>query len=389
MPTVSIDDFRVAVPDAVLDDLRARLVRTRFPSEVPGGGWSQGTPRSYLEPLVRHWADGYDWRSYQDRVNSLPQQAASLDGQPVHFFHIPCDSPDALPLLLLHDFGHWGGEYLDVVGPLAAPPPGAAGDGFHLVVPSLPGFAFSGPLEQRGWGPRRAAQALADLMDALGYERYGVAGHGLGGVVLANLADLRPESVVGLHLTAPPEMRARQAFEEKRLPEGIEWDSLSESDQAAMDADAEWCRWHFAPRQTLRQLPQSIGTMLENSPAAIAAWTASYWRQCWADPTQALETDRLLDCATTMWVTESVTSSARMLHEFDQAPRDNLPFRRVSVPTAVQRVRPGFPHTPRCWVERAYHVTRWTEEETGGQFPALECPSRLVGDLRGFFRDLR
>ena len=273
-------------------------------------------------------------------------------------------------------------------GRLAVPPRGSAGDGFHLVVPSLPGFAFSGPLEQRGWGRGGAAQALADLMDALGYARYGVAGHGLGGVVLANLADLRPDAVVGLHLTAPPKIRARQAFEEKRLPEGIEWDSLSELDQAAMDADAEWCRRHFAQRQTLRQLPQSIGTMLENSPAAIVAWTASYWRQCWADPTQALAANRLLDCVTTMWVTESVTSSATDALRVDQ-------LRATISHSSASRSRPRSSgsdrdsHTPRCWVERRYHVTRWTEEATGGQFPALECPSRLVADLRGFFRELR
>jgi pimeloyl-ACP methyl ester carboxylesterase len=389
---VRIDEYQVAVPEAALDDLRVRLRATRFATELAGNGWEQGTPRSYLEPLVRYWESEYDWRRYEDRINSLPHFRAVFEGQPIHLFHVRSPQPDALALLLIHDHGHWGGEFLDVIGPLSDPPAhaGPAADGFHVVVASLPGFAFSGPGEDRGWGPRRSAKAFGALMDALGYQRWVVAGHGLGGLVGANLADLRPEQVVGLHLHYVPEMRSREAFEGRQLPDGLSWDSLSPAEQAGMDADAEWRRRHVASRQTFSQLPQSIGVMLENSPAGLAAWTSDLWRlSSDGDIEEVFGPDRILDAVTTTWLTESATSAARMFYELAQQPRENIPFHRVEVPTAVQVFPKDFCHTPRRWVERGYRVTRWTEEERGGHFAALESPERLVDDLRRFCRDLR
>jgi epoxide hydrolase len=200
-----MEAFRIDVSDADLADLRDRLSRTRWPNDSPASDWEQGTPLGYLQDLVAYWQQDYDWRGAEAKLNTYDQYLTQVEGQRLHFLHVPSPHPGALPLLLSHG---WPGsivEFLDVIGPLTDPP--EAPDAFSLVIPSLPGYGFSGPTDRLGWNPRRIAAAFAELMQQLGYHRYGVQGGDWGSMISCNLADLHPDAVVGLHvnfLTVPP-----------------------------------------------------------------------------------------------------------------------------------------------------------------------------------------
>ena len=211
--THEIEEFRVSIPQADLDDLADRLARTRWPSSlpgaawdrgVPGAGWERGVPVGYLRELAEYWRDGYDWRAQEARLNPYPQFTTRIDGQKIHFLHVRSPEPDATPLLLIHGWPGSVVEFLDVIGPLTDPRAhgGDPAPAFHLVIPSLPGFGFSGPVAEPGWDSRRIAGALAELMARLGYERYGAQGGDFGAFVSPDLGRVDPDHVVGVHVNA-------------------------------------------------------------------------------------------------------------------------------------------------------------------------------------------
>ena len=228
----AIRPFRIAVPQAALDDLRDRLARTRWPDELPGVGWDYGVPVGYVKELVDHWRTGYDWRGWEARLNAYPQFTTTIDGQTIHFLHVRSPEPDATPLILTHG---WPGsivEYLDVIGPLSDPRAhdGDPGDASHLVIPSLPGYGFSGPTRETGWNRYRTARAWATLMDRLGYTRYGAVGNDAGSMISSELGRIDPEHVVGVHVTqifsfpsGDPAELADLTPEEQRELETLQW----------------------------------------------------------------------------------------------------------------------------------------------------------------------
>jgi epoxide hydrolase len=379
----TFEPFRVDVPDAVLSDLRDRLRRARFPNATDGAGWEAGTDLAYLQDLVRYWADGFDWREQESRLNAFTQCTTTIERQRIHLVHARSAEPNALPLLLVHG---WPGsivEFLDVLGPLTDPAAhgGNPDDAFHVVAPSLPGYTFSGPTHERGWHPRRIAQAFDQIMTGLGYERYGAQGGDWGSVVTSNVADLAAERVVGLHLN----------FVVARPPAG-EGLPLSDDDQRALESMQEWRRTGVGYQEIQGTKPQTLGYGLEDSPAGLAAWIIEKfraWSDCGGDIESSFTKDQLLANVTAYWATATATSSTRLYYETRQAGRSALPSAFIGVPTGIANFPGEITRMPRSWVEAAYRVVHWSEQPRGGHFAAMEVPDLFVDDVRTFFRPLR
>jgi len=361
--------FRVQVEEAQLTDLRDRLRRTCWPDPAPGPAWSQGTDDSFLRRVVAHWADGFDWPAAEHRLNEHAHFLIEIGGVDIHFVHV---RGGGLPLLLTHGWPSSFAELLPLVPRLP---------GFDLVIPSLPGYCFSG--RQPG---RHTLQETAglwhQLMHRLGYDRYGAVGSDFGSAVSTYLALDHPESVVGLYLS------------DVELDPGAGSGSppLSAAEKAYLAAAEDWEPAEGAYHAVAATKPQTLAYGLQDSPAALAAWVLEKWR-AWADsggePDVRPGLNLLLTTTTLWWVTGTAARSLRDYH-------DNLGLgpalgRRVIVPTAVGVFGHGLLDAtppPREWAERLYDVCRWTVHPRGGHFPAAEVPDLLAADLTAFFADL-
>jgi pimeloyl-ACP methyl ester carboxylesterase len=372
-----IEPFRIDIAQAQLDDLDRRLAATRFPDEMPGAGRRQGVPLGELRDLVGYWLDGYDWRAQERRLNAVPQFTTRIDGQLVHFLHARSGRPDALPLVLTHG---WPGsvlEFLAMIGPLTDPAAhgGEPADAFHVVVPSMPGFGFSGPTSEPGWTAQRVARAWSALMPALGYDRYGAQGGDIGAGVSRELGRIAPQHVAGVHLnflfTRPPGDPAGFTPEERAAAEGL----------AHYDRELSG----YWRQQSTR--PQTLAYALTDSPAGLAAWIGEKFTE-WSDPGSQISRDDVLTDVMLYWLTGTVNSSIRMYWEHYHAPggRTPLPSR---TPTGIAI----FPHElappVRAIAEQTNNIVRWSPQPRGGHFAALEEPGLLVDDIRAFFRPLR
>jgi len=381
----AIRPFTIDVPDTVLEDLRDRLASARFPDELEGAGWEYGTNLSYLQELVTYWRDEFDWREQERLLNEFEQFKTTIDGLDIHFIHRRSANPDALPLLITHG---WPGSFMEftkMIGPLTDPEShgGSAADAFHVVIPSIPGFGFSDKPREPGYHAEKMAEILATLMARLGYTRYGAQGGDWGALIGAPLAINDAAHVVGLHLNMcltgpPPGVDDPEAM---LFPEDREQAAVRQAFQAEETG--------YSQMQGTK--PQTIGTVLNDSPVGLAAWIVEKfrtWCDCNGDPETVFTRDELLTNITIYWVTQTATSSARIYYESTHAP-SSLFAGRVDVPTTCA-VFPAEPFTsPRPWVEARFNVTRWSELPRGGHFPALEQPELLLADVREFFRDLR
>ena len=376
-----IRPYRISVPQADLDDLRERLARTRWARDLPGAGWERGVPTSYLRELAAYWATEYDWRAHEAALNALPQFVTTIDGASVQFLHLRSAQPDATPLLLLHG---WPGsivEFLDMIGPLTDPAAhgGDPADAFHLVIPSLPGYGFSGPLTETGWTDGRTAAALAELMDRLGYERYGVQGGDVGAFIGPLIGRIAPGRVIGVHVNAlvtfpsgdPAEMAALTGPERARL--------------AAME---KWQQQSSAYMQVQGTRPQTIGQALTDSPSGLLAWIVEKFQE-WTNPAallpeDAVDRDRILTDVSIYWFTATAGSAAHTYYERFNDPSMWMPQERSTVPTAVA----VFPTdiSVRPFAAKTSNIVRWSEFDRGGHFAALEAPGLLTADIREFFR---
>lgn len=373
-------DAPIAVPDPVLDDLRARLDRSRLPNQLDGAGWSMGTELGYLQSILAHWRDGFDWRAQEARFNAFGPVATEVSGQRIHVLHARSAEPGALPLLLSHGWPGSVAEFLDVIGPLTDPRAHGAdpADAFHVVAPSLPGYGFSGPTAQPGWHPRRIAAAFAEVMAGLGYARYGVQGGDWGSVVSQNVADLDGEHVCGLHLNFLAVPKPSDAAE------------LTPAEAATRDAVLEFRRTGAGYQEIQATKPQSLGYGLEDSPTGLCAWIVEKFAAWTDDPIESAFTfDQLLTNVTTYWVTTTATSAARLYYEMRQAGGAAMPRQYLAVPTGVANYRGEITKTPRAWAERRFNITHWSEIERGGHFAAMQVPDLFVPDVRDFFRSLR
>lgn len=382
----SINPFKINIPQADLDDLQARLKHTRWPDELPGIGWSRGVPLAYLKELVEYWRNEYDWRKHEARLNEYPQFTTEIDGQTIHFLHVRSPEPDALPLILTHGWPGSFVEFLKVIDPLSNPRAhgGDPADAFHLVIPSTPGFGFSGPTHETGWNIGRIAQAWSVLMNRLGYERYGAQGGDTGALVSPELGHVDPDHVVGIHVNA-----ATYGF--------IPFGPVSEEELAALTG-AEKMRIerlnHFNSEgsgyfQIQATRPQTLGYALNDSPVGQLAWMMDVFKE-WSFPSTglaetAIDRDDLLTNVMIYWLTGTGASSAHLYYEaMHSGSWHETP---AATPTGVAVFAQDI--TIRRYAEYANNIVHWSEFERGGHFAAMEAPDLLVGDVRTFFRDLR
>jgi len=346
--------FQVDVSDDELADLRDRLDKARWAPEPSGGEQGYGVPNAFVQRLVKYWREQYDWRAWESRLNKYPQFTTTLDGANVHFLHVRSPEPDALPLILIHGWPGSVAEYLDVLGPLSDPrtdglDPTVA---FDLVVPSLPGFGWSGPTPDVGWGPRRNAHAFVALMRQLGYQRYGAAGNDWGSFIAPEMGREAPGEVVGVHVT--------QVF-----PAGP--GEVRNSSYGHVHAEQ----------------PQTLAHALADSPVGLLAWNS----QCMGD----LDQDALLTHVTIHWVTGTAGSAPRIYAEEDRQQPPSGPTtipEGLPVPLALAQFPNDWP-SDRAAAERQHaNVVSWNLYDRGGHYAARQAPDLLVKDIRQFFGNL-
>ncbi|MFQ5415918.1 MAG: epoxide hydrolase family protein [Myxococcota bacterium] len=382
----AVEPFSIEVPDAVLDDLRERLARTRYPDQIPGSGWDYGTDGTYLRELCAYWRDKFDWRAQEALLNGFDQFRSEIDGQLLHFIHQRSKEPRALPLVITHGWPGSVFEFHKIIGPLTDPVAhgGRAEDAFHVVCPSMPGYGFSGPTRKPGWDVREVAVIIAKLMARLGYDRYGAQGGDWGSMVTAHLGAHDSEHVCGIHLNMvvafPPAGGGDPA-------DGLSPDELADlADLGAFQAG------ETAYQQIQGSKPQTLGIALNDSPAGLASWIVEKfrsWSDCDGDVERRFSKDELLANITLYWVTETINSSFRLYCESMRAGSFGPVSQRIEVPMAGAIFPAEIIRPPRRWAEAVYDVKRWTRMESGGHFAALEEPEALVADLRAFFATLR
>jgi len=385
MMTAVPEPFTVHIGDAVLGDLRARIRNTRWPDQVPGVGWQQGTELEYLRALLAYWADGFDWRARERELNAFRHYRVELDGVRVHCVHAPARHGDGVPLILTHG---WPSTFVELLGlvPLLTDPAahGIDGPAFDLVLPSLPGYGFSERPARTGVNYRYVAGLWHRLMRALGYERYGAGGGDFGAGVASLMALDEPDRVIGVHLSnleLPPYT-------------GPGSRPLSDAERAYLAANDRWASTERGYSAIQSTRPQTLGYGLTDSPAGLAAWILEKWRT-WTDSGGDLDgrfgRDFLLTMVTIYWATKTITPSMRdyadnRWHGVTLGSDDV-----VRVPTGValfdhEFAREGTP--PREWAERLYRITRWTPMPRGGHFAPAEEPELLARDIAAFFASL-
>jgi pimeloyl-ACP methyl ester carboxylesterase len=380
--TMRIEPFRVSIDEHELIDLRRRLAATRWPDAIDGSGWEYGTDLGYLQDLCRYWEAEFDWRLVESGLNRWPQFRAAIDGQRIHFIHARSAHRGARPLLITHG---WPGsvlEFLKILGPLTDPPTygGNRDDAFHVIAPSIPGYAWSGCTTDTGWSTARVARAFAELMTGLGYHRFSAHGGDWGAIISTQLARIIPERLDGIHLTMVgtagrlPAQDGPPTAEEARL-------------MAARQAYDSRERGYVHLQSTK---PQTVAYSLTDSPVGLAAWIVEKlfrWTDCNGDLESVLTKDEILGGITTYWLTRTAGSSARLYFESARADEREPARGRISVPTAVALFPKEISQASRRMAEPYYNIVRWTQFARGGHFPALEQPTVLIDDIRAAFRE--
>jgi pimeloyl-ACP methyl ester carboxylesterase len=372
--------FVIDIPGSDLDDLRHRLARTRWPEPATVDDWSQGVPLGYVRELCEYWRDDYDWRAREARLNDFPQFITDIDGLPIHFIHVRSSHDGALPLVITHG---WPGsivEFCKVIGPLTDPVAhgGRADDAFHVVCPSLPGYAFSGKPSRPGWGTARTADAWDELMTSLGYDRYGAQGGDWGAQVTTGLAMRHPGHLVGIHLNMPIV-----------IPDPATMNNLTEAEQSALASLDHYTKQDsgYAKQQSTR--PQTIGYGLLDSPAGLCAWIIEKfwsWTDSDGDPANVLTRDEMLDNVMLYWLPGTGASAARMYWESLAKPL----LGPVEVPVGCSIFPKEIIRSSRRWAEKQFADLRyWNEPAKGGHFAALEQPAAFVDEVRAAFRAFR
>jgi pimeloyl-ACP methyl ester carboxylesterase len=394
----TIRSFKINVPDEDLADLRRRLVATRWPDKETVADQSQGAQLAKLQELVRYWGTAYDWRKVEAQLNALPQFTTTIDGVDIHFIHVRSRQPNALPVIVSHG---WPGsviEQLKIIGPLTDPTAygASAQDAFDIVIPSLPGYGFSGKPTGTGWDPDRIAQAWAELMRRLGYVRYVAQGGDWGAPVSSAMARQSAAGLIGIHLnlpaTVPPEVAA--ALGGGPAPAG-----LSAKENAVLEALRNYgMSGGSAYFAIMNARPQTVGYGATDSPAGLAAWMLVHpgfkdWKYG-LDPAQSPTRDDVLDNITLYWLTNTATSSARLYWENGAkgsvilaAPQKTS---EISLPVAITAFPEDVYLPPETWSRRAYkNLIYFNEVDKGGHFAAWEQPELFSAELRAAFRPLR
>jgi epoxide hydrolase len=364
-----IEPYRIAIPQSDLDDLTARLGRARWPDEMPGVEWRQGVPLAYLKELAGYWRTAFDWRAAEARLNAFSQCTTEIDGQRIHFMHVRSERTDAVPLLVTHGYPSSVAEFESLI-------PQLTDRGFHVVAPSLPGFAFSTPVREPGWAMGRTARAWAELMRRLGYPRYGVHGGDIGGGVSGAIGGLDGDHVIGVHTVTDPLTAANVATFLPGMADRLDPDK----DKLILDRMAEFRRSGSGYLAIQNSRPQTIGYGFTDSPVLQLAWIAEKFEE-WTD--LPIDRDQLLTNVSLYWFTASGISAARFLYEQAHSTDWGAP---PVVPQGFAVF--GADDTVRRLVNPAPDAY-WAEYERGQHFPAMECPGQLAADLAAFFDPLR
>lgn len=377
-----IRPFHIDIPQAQLDDLRQRLTNTRWPEAQTVEDWSQGAPLHKVKALCQYWQERYDWRRCEAALNAHPQFITEIDGLDIHFLHIRSPHEEALPMLLTHG---WPGsilEFMAVIDPLTNPTAhgGAASDAFHLVIPALPGYGFSGKPKQSGWSVERTARAWITLMERLGYAHYVAQGGDWGSIVTRALGQIHPAECLAIHLN----MALVQPSEE-------DLSDLTEMEQAALASMQFYMDWGsgYSKQQSTR--PQTLGYALADSPVGQAAWIYEKFH-AWTDnqgtPEDAIDLDHLLDNISLYWLTNSAASSARLYWEsFNSAL--NATF-DSTIPVGLSIFPKEIFRASKRWSEKAFsNLIYWNELDKGGHFAAFEQPELFVREVRQCFSKVR
>ena len=391
----AIRPFTIDVPDEQLEDLRRRIAATRWPSKELVADRSQGVQLATIQELARYWTSDYDWRKCETKLNALPQFTTEIDGVEIHFIHVRSPHEDAMPLVMTHGWPGSVVELLETVGPLTDPTAhgGTPEDAFHLVLPSLPGYGFSGEPADLGWNAGRVAQAWAELMRRLGYTRYVAQGGDVGAAVTDLMGRQAPEGLVGIHTNL---LVAVLAIVDQ-LP------AESEGERAARDAEAAFRESGFGYFLEMATRPQTIGYALLDSPVAMAAWmldhdTDSYYKFSRAfldgEPAGNLTREHIVDNITTYWLTGTGASAARSYWEDGRAQAEAAASGQappeVSLPVAFTTFPGEIFASPRSWVEQVYPTLAYFNEvEKGGHFAAWEEPELFSKELRAAFSSVR
>lgn len=381
----AIEPFHLAVPQAELDDLRARLARTRWPDRETVDDTSQGPPLAKVRALCDHWRDGYDWRRCEALLNGLGQHRTSIDGLGIHFLHVRSPEPDALPLVMTHG---WPGsvlEFRDVIGPLTDPAAhgGDPRDAFHLVIPSLPGFGFSDKPAATGWGLDRIADAWVALMGRLGYSRWGAQGGDWGAGVTTVLGYKASPGLVGIHLN----MAMFQPTDDERA-------NATPEEQAMLDAARRYDEQFSGYYKLQNSRPQSIGFSLADSPAGLAAWIYALFQDVsdsGSNPESVFTADGMLDDIMLYWLPNTGASSARLYWEAMQAMKaGGMPQMPMQTPAGISMFPGEQIRLSRRWAERRFaKLVHFNELERGGHFAAMEQPVAFADEVRATFQLLR
>ncbi|NUO96462.1 MAG: alpha/beta fold hydrolase [Nonomuraea sp.] len=357
--TSDLVPFRVDIPQTALDDLQTRLDLARFTDEVSD---DYGVSVARVRRLAAYWRDGYDWRAWEARLNAYPQFTTEIDGQNIHFVHVRSGRQDALPLILTHG---WPGsivEFLDVIEPLSKD--------FHLVIPSLPGFGFSGPVTESGWDNVRVARAWAELMERLGYDRYGAVGNDAGSMISPEIGRIATSNVVGVHVT--------QLFS---FPSGdpAEFAGMTEEEQAAMGVLQRFWEEQGAFNVLHSQQPQTLAHALADSPVGLLGWNAQLFDL-------DLDDDFVITNVALYWLTGTAGSSIRMYYENAKAAHG--PAEPTTTPTGLASAKGDF-QSIRRFAERDHkNIVQWHTYDTGGHYAAHLAPGAYAGDVRAFFSGL-
>jgi pimeloyl-ACP methyl ester carboxylesterase len=375
--TSDVQAFEAHAPDTDLDDLRARLAAARLPEAetvhraAPGPRrWEQGVPLADLVDVVDYWRTGYDWRSFEARLDQIGQFRTTIDDLGIHFLHRRSARADATPLILTHGWPGSIAEFTHVIDELADPKNPDA-PAFHVVVPSLPGFGYSDKPATTGWGIEKIAAAWVELMGRLGYGKFVAHGGDWGGVITTILGGRFPAHVLGIHTTVA------------QAPPGLTTDGLTAAEREWTEETRDFWRHHAAYAKQQATRPQTIGYSLVDSPVGLLAWILDKFAE-WTDtedsPFETVSMDSVLDNVTLYWLTRTGASAARIYYESHNSLDPEL---RVDVPSAITMYPRDIEKSPRAWAQERYRqIVRWRAPEAGGHFPSLEVPEYFVKDLR-------
>jgi pimeloyl-ACP methyl ester carboxylesterase len=376
----AITPFRIHASDEQLDDLRRRLRATRWPERETVDDWSQGIPLAYVQDVCAYWADKYDWRAREARLNRFPQFETTIDGVGIHFVHARSPHPNAQPLVITHG---WPGsivEFQEVIEPLVDPPAhgGDAKDAFHVVCPSLVGYGFSGKPTRAGWNVQRIARAESALMQRLGYARYFAQGGDWGAMVTTCIGIQDPEHCAGIHLNMPI-----------APPDPATMNDLTDAEKSALAGMQHYQDWDsgYSKQQSTR--PQTVGYGLTDSPAGQAAWILEKfwsWTDCDGHPENVISRDALLDNVMLYWLPATAASSARLYWESFRNP----PMDPITIPVGCSIFPKEIFRTSKRWAEKRFEKLVYFETlAKGGHFAAFEQPETFVREVRECFRRVR